>query len=59
LVGGIGLHELIISSLAFEVTTLVTNDRLGILVGSIASALLGYMLLKWRLSKTTAANECY
>lgn len=60
LLGGIGFTmSLFISSLAFEGTTLVTNDRLGILVGSIASALLGYMLLKWRLSKTTAANEYY
>ena len=55
LLGGIGFTmSLFISSLAFEGTTLVTNDRLGILVGSIASALLGYLLLKWRLSKTTA-----
>lgn len=51
LLGGIGFTmSLFISSLAFEGTTLVTNDRLGILVGSIASALLGYLILKWRLA---------
>lgn len=51
LLGGIGFTmSLFISSLAFEGTTIVTNDRLGILVGSIASALLGYLILKWRLA---------
>lgn len=51
LLGGIGFTmSLFISSLAFEGTTIVTNDRLGILAGSIASALLGYLILKWRLA---------
>jgi NhaA family Na+:H+ antiporter len=51
LLGGIGFTmSLFISSLAFEGSTVVTNDRLGILVGSILSALIGYSILKWRLS---------
>lgn len=50
LLGGIGFTmSLFISSLAFEGSTVVTNDRLGILVGSILSALIGYSILKWRL----------
>lgn len=53
ILGGIGFTmSLFISSLAFEGSTVVTNDRLGILVGSILSALIGYFLLKWRLSTT-------
>ncbi|TXH69160.1 MAG: Na+/H+ antiporter NhaA [Thiothrix sp.] len=56
LLGGIGFTmSLFISSLAFEGAGIVTNDRLGILVGSIISALLGYLLLKWRLAKPITA----
>lgn len=54
ILGGIGFTmSLFISSLAFqqEAQTLVTNDRLGILVGSISSAVIGYLVLNWRLSK--------
>lgn len=52
MLGGIGFTmSLFISSLAFEGSTVVTHDRLGILVGSILSALLGYLILKWRLAK--------
>lgn len=54
ILGGIGFTmSLFISSLAFqqETQTLVTNDRLGILVGSISSAVIGYLVLNWRLSK--------
>jgi Na+/H+ antiporter NhaA len=40
-----------------EGETLVTNDRLGILVGSILSAIVGYFLLKWRLSKPSSTND--
>ena len=55
ILGGIGFTmSLFISSLAFEQegAALVTNDRLGILVGSILSAVIGYLILKWRLPKT-------
>ncbi|MFZ1388283.1 MAG: Na+/H+ antiporter NhaA [Thiolinea sp.] len=57
ILGGIGFTmSLFISSLAFEQegAALVTNDRLGILVGSILSAVIGYLILKWRLPKSTA-----
>lgn len=57
ILGGIGFTmSLFISSLAFEQEgqALVTNDRLGILVGSILSAVIGYLILKWRLAKNTA-----
>lgn len=55
LLGGIGFTmSLFISSLAFEGTSIVTHDRLGILVGSIASAVLGYLILKWRLATSKA-----
>lgn len=60
ILGGIGFTmSLFISSLAFqaEAETLVTNDRLGILVGSILSAVIGYFILKWRLSKHPSAND--
>jgi NhaA family Na+:H+ antiporter len=60
ILGGIGFTmSLFISSLAFqpEGETLVTNDRLGILVGSILSAIVGYFLLKWRLSKPSSTND--
>ncbi len=60
ILGGIGFTmSLFISSLAFqpEGETLVTNDRLGILVGSILSAIVGYFLLKWRLSKPSSTNR--
>ena len=53
ILGGIGFTmSLFISSLAFqqEGEALVTNDRLGILVGSILSAVIGYLVLKWRLT---------
>lgn len=54
LLGGIGFTmSLFISSLAFEGSTVITNDRLGILVGSILSAVIGYLLLRWRLSMTS------
>lgn len=55
ILGGIGFTmSLFISSLAFEQegAALVTNDRLGILVGSILSAVIGYLILKWRLPKS-------
>lgn len=55
MLGGIGFTmSLFISSLAFEQegAALVTNDRLGILVGSILSAVIGYLILKWRLPKS-------
>lgn len=55
ILGGIGFTmSLFISSLAFEQegVALVTNDRLGILVGSILSAVIGYLILKWRLPKS-------
>lgn len=54
ILGGIGFTmSLFISSLAFqqEGEALVTNDRLGILVGSILSAVIGYLVLKWRLTR--------
>lgn len=56
ILGGIGFTmSLFISSLAFEQegAALVTNDRLGILVGSILSAVIGYLILKWRLPKSS------
>ncbi len=52
ILAGIGFTmSLFISSLAFEQDTLhmVVDDRLGILGGSVASALLGYSVLAWRL----------
>ncbi|MEB4590167.1 Na+/H+ antiporter NhaA [Candidatus Thiothrix sp. Deng01] len=51
---GIGFTmSLFISSLAFEQSDLgyAVNDRIGILLGSTASALTGYLLLRWRLRK--------
>jgi NhaA family Na+:H+ antiporter len=51
---GIGFTmSLFISSLAFEQTNseLVVDDRLGILIGSIASASLGYFVLRLRSSQ--------
>ena len=57
LLGGIGFTmSLFISSLAFEGTNIVTHDRLGILTGSMVSALFGYLLLKWRLAKNNTAH---
>ena len=53
LLGGIGFTmSLFISSLAFEQVGITTNDRLGILAGSILSAIIGYLILNWRLPKT-------
>jgi len=49
---GIGFTmSLFISSLAFEGTQVnqMIDDRLGILLGSICSALVGYAILNWRL----------
>lgn len=54
---GIGFTmSLFISSLAFEHagSTVVLHDRLGILAGSLASAILGYLVLKGGRSSTTA-----
>lgn len=62
ILGGIGFTmSLFISSLAFqqEAQTLVTNDRLGILVGSISSAVIGYLVLNWRLSKQPSINHSH
>ena len=53
---GIGFTmSLFISSLAFEETSseLVVDDRLGILIGSIASAGLGYFILRLRSHQKT------
>jgi Na+:H+ antiporter, NhaA family len=55
---GIGFTmSLFISSLAFEETNseLVVDDRLGILIGSIASACLGYFVLRLRSRQKTDA----
>ena len=55
---GIGFTmSLFISSLAFEQTNseLVVDDRLGILIGSIASASLGYFVLRLRSSQKADA----
>lgn len=54
ILAGIGFTmSLFISSLAFEQGDLsnAVNDRIGILLGSTASALFGYALLRWRLLK--------
>ncbi len=56
---GIGFTmSLFISSLAFEQTNseLVVDDRLGILIGSIASAGLGYFVLRLRSRQKDAAT---
>lgn len=56
---GIGFTmSLFISSLAFEQTSseLVVDDRLGILIGSIASASLGYFILRLRSRQKTGAT---
>lgn len=60
ILGGIGFTmSLFISSLAFqqEGEALVTNDRLGILVGSILSAVIGYLVLKWRLTRHSQVTD--
>lgn len=58
---GIGFTmSLFISSLAFEQGAMAyaTNDRLGILVGSIISAVVGYFLLRYSSSpKSSEADE--
>ena len=54
---GIGFTmSLFISSLAFEQggLELAIDDRLGILVGSIFSAICGYLWLRWRFSATSS-----
>jgi NhaA family Na+:H+ antiporter len=59
--GGIGLScgvgftmSLFISSLAFEQGGLGVDDRRGILVGSIISAVAGYLVLRRTLRRTAA-----
>lgn len=54
---GIGFTmSLFISSLAFEdvYSTMVLNDKLGILLGSLLSGILGYCILKFTSSKTAS-----
>ncbi len=56
ILAGIGFTmSLFISSLAFsqDAGHFVVDDRLGILLGSILSAVLGYALLYWKLPKIT------
>jgi len=45
--------SLFIGSLAFEKTgvDLLFDERLGIIIGSLASGMLGYVILKWSLPK--------
>jgi len=57
---GIGFTmSLFISSLAFEQggPDFAVDDRLGILVGSLLSAVSGYLWLRWRLSSRTAVES--
>jgi NhaA family Na+:H+ antiporter len=61
LLSGIGFTmSLFIGTLAFEHGNydFATEVRIGVLAGSLASALLGYLLLRWRLARPvgTAAN---
>ena len=54
---GIGFTmSLFIGSLAFEETgaNLLIDERLGILIGSVVSGILGYVLIRWSLQKMTA-----
>lgn len=51
---GVGFTmSLFIGSLAFEETNvnLLFDERLGIIVGSVISGLMGYFVLRWRISK--------
>jgi NhaA family Na+:H+ antiporter len=55
---GIGFTmSLFIAALAFEGTggDYVVQTRLGVLLGSLASALVGYALLSWRLPRARAS----
>lgn len=57
---GIGFTmSLFIASLAFEQTTpgFVANDRLGIVFGSLVSAVLGYLILRFTTSKPAEAPK--
>ena len=58
---GIGFTmSLFISSLAFEqggAAEYAADDRLGILVGSFLSALIGYAILRYSLTRRPAANN--
>jgi NhaA family Na+:H+ antiporter len=56
ILGGIGFTmSLFIGSLAFECAEgtciNMTDERIGILMGSLLSGVLGYMVLKWNLAK--------
>lgn len=57
---GIGFTmSLFIGSLAFEETgvNLIFDERLGILLGSLASGLLGYLVLRWSLPRGEATGS--
>jgi len=57
---GIGFTmSLFVSSLAFEQTSdqYIIDDRLGILVGSLLSAVFGYLLLRWTSPKLKIVHE--
>ena len=57
---GIGFTmSLFISSLAFEQggDNFAVDDRLGILLGSVLSAIGGYLLLRWSLNRPVAASS--
>jgi len=51
--------SLFIGSLAFEHANLPANidERFGILVGSLLSAILGYLVLRYSLKKNSVAVE--
>jgi NhaA family Na+:H+ antiporter len=54
--GGIGFTmSLFIGMLAFVDAERATDIRIGVLLGSIASAIVGYMVLKW--AATPIARE--
>ena len=57
---GIGFTmSLFIGSLAFEESEvdMIFDDRLGIILGSLASGILGYFVLRYSLPKKSAVNK--
>jgi len=56
LLGGIGFTmSLFIGSLAFDSNALLTETKIGVFAGSIASAVAGYLVLRAAVRRTRAA----
>lgn len=58
---GIGFTMAIfIGNLAFKNDPIyIDSAKIGILVGSLISAIIGFMVLRWKASKTTVASDIY